>query len=124
MTVTPSWTTHSDLWFADGNVLLVATGSELNAEHRDANAGSRPFSIAFRVHAGVLTRASSVFSERLGNKNDFSSDISSSEMTVGEWDSCDDVLLLDDTAADVERLLWALYDGLFVIFFKQVQGTC
>ena len=77
---------RSDIWFADGNIVLVARG------------------IAFKVHRGELQRHSEVFR-----------DLFSMPQPQGEEqaliDDCEWVELYD-APSDVLHLLSALYDGL------------
>lgn len=99
-----SWMTHGDLWFEDGNVVLLAE------ERLSGSAGDLSRTVAFQVHAGVLSRASPVLAGMLKAQRNTPSDSSSDDTLT--WDDCEDVLKLDDHPLDVAYLLHALYDGL------------
>lgn len=77
---------RSDIWFADGNIVLVARG------------------IAFKVHRGQLQRHSEVF-------RDLFSMPQPPDQDQALIDDCEWVELYD-APTDVLHLLSALYDGL------------
>ena len=77
---------RSDIWFSDGNIVLVARG------------------IAFKVHRGQLQRHSEVF-------RDLFSIPQPSGQNQALIDGCEWVELYD-APSDVLHLLSALYDGL------------
>ncbi|OSC96842.1 hypothetical protein PYCCODRAFT_1420409 [Trametes coccinea BRFM310] len=81
----PTITRSPGLWFDDGNIVLIADKR-----------------VAFRVHRGVLTRHSSIFSDAFGLPQPGSAEC---------YDGCP-VLHISDQAADVDFLLQALYDGI------------
>ena len=77
---------RSDIWFADGNIVLVARG------------------IAFKVHRGQLQRHSEVFRDLFSMPQPAAQD-------QAMIDDCEWVELYD-APTDVLHLLSALYDGL------------
>lgn len=77
---------HEDLFFKDGNVILVAEG------------------ICFRVHRGQLTRHSDVFRGMM----DLPQPVNAVSM-----DGCP-IIELHDRAQELAHMLKALYDGLWV----------
>ena len=77
---------HSEIWFEDGNVILVAE------------------TVAFRVHRGQLERHSDVFHDLFLIPQPRDQDL---------VDGCS-VVELHDSASDMTFLLRALYDGLLV----------
>lgn len=76
---------RTDVWFPDGNIILVAGGA------------------AFKVHKGQLERHSEVF-------QDLFSVPQPQDQVL--FDGCPWVELLHDSASDLLHLLRALYDGL------------
>ncbi|KAL6308622.1 hypothetical protein BKA93DRAFT_763419 [Sparassis latifolia] len=74
---------HEEFWFQDGNIVLVATNT------------------AFRVHAGLLSRASPVFRELFVDFEDVVSE---------QMDDCP-LVRLDDFAEDLAALLSVIYGG-------------
>ena len=76
-------TRDEKLWFDDGSIILIA---------RDT---------AFRVHAGVLSRESTVFQNMIENMK---------EMKSERMYDCP-VMRISDTAMDLRFLLSVLYDG-------------
>lgn len=78
--------TRTDIWFRDGNVVLVASG------------------FAFKVHKGQLSRHSEIFQDLFGVPQPQDQPL---------FDGCPFVEL-HDTPSDVLHLLRALYDGLYV----------
>ncbi|KZT72000.1 hypothetical protein DAEQUDRAFT_744039 [Daedalea quercina L-15889] len=79
---------RSDIWFSDGNIILVARG------------------IAFKVHRGQLQRHSEVFSDLFSMPQPRAPD----QVLI---DGCEWVELYD-SPTDVLHLLSALYDGLYI----------
>lgn len=77
---------RSDIWFVDGNIVLVAGG------------------IAFKVHRGQLQRHSEVFRDLFSMPQP--RDQEQALIDDCEW------LELYDAPSDVLHLLSALYDGL------------
>ncbi|KAF9240827.1 hypothetical protein BU15DRAFT_45363 [Melanogaster broomeanus] len=77
---------HSDIWFADGNVVLICG------------------SAAFKVHQGQLERHSEVFKDLFLVAQPYAGD--------NLLDGCPTVVLYD-CPSDVYHLLVALYDGLY-----------
>ncbi|KAI0688685.1 hypothetical protein C8T65DRAFT_834830 [Cerioporus squamosus] len=84
-------TRDADIWFADGNVVIVAG------------------STAFRAHKGQLSRHSEVFDALFGIPQTPADDI----LSPGFSDSLDGcvIVCVSDTAYDFKHLLHALYDG-------------
>ncbi|KAH9939431.1 hypothetical protein B0H21DRAFT_698433 [Amylocystis lapponica] len=80
-------TRNEEIWFEDGSVVLVAAD------------------VGFRVHAGILSLHSTVFSELLHGP----------EMMLEQLDGCP-VLRVSDTTADLGVFLTFLYAGIeFVV---------
>ncbi len=87
-----SYPRHSDLWFSDGSVVLLAER------------------MLFRVHISQLSRHSAVFRDMFllpqPSPSTFSSSVISEDLLDGL-----PVVQLHDTAENVSSLLVALYDG-------------
>lgn len=79
----------SEIWFDDGNIIVIAQQT------------------AFRFHRGVLSRHSVVFKELLGIPSSSTSDSGIPDSMEG----CP-VVHVTDTACDFKRLLCAIYDGM------------
>lgn len=78
---------RSDIWFPDGNIILIAE------------------QVMFKVHRGQLERHSDVFQDMFSLPQ---------PPDTGLYDGCR-ILELHDSAQDVHHLLRALYDGLYVV---------
>ena len=89
MATSPDIVSQSDIWFEDGNVILVAGG------------------VAFRVHRGQLERHSEIFRDL------FSLPQPLLQPTYQGFP----VVQLYDSPSDIAFLLRALYDGLRVLSF-------
>lgn len=85
-----------DLWLEDGNVVIVAQDT------------------AFRVHRGLLSRHSEVFSGlfTLAQPDD--------QALTERYDGCP-VVRVPDSSHDFRHLLRALYDGLRCVLFGEVD---
>ncbi|GJE99746.1 hypothetical protein PsYK624_160170 [Phanerochaete sordida] len=77
------YTRHEELWFEDGNVIVIA------------------HDLAFKLHAGVLKRHSSVFRAALDEKQAGQQEV---------FEGCR-VLRVTDKTDDLVELLYVLYDG-------------
>ena len=77
----------SDVWFEDGNVVIVAQQT------------------AFRVHRGVLSRHSETFSGL------FTLPRPVGDAAEDDIDGCP-IIRITDSSHDLKHLLHALYDGL------------
>lgn len=77
------FTRHSDLWFDDGSVVLVAEGT------------------GFRVHRGLLARHSGIFHDTFSMPQ---------PVDVETHENCQVVRLTEDSAADWATILGILYD--------------
>ena len=84
MATTPDIVAESDIWFEDGNVILVAGG------------------VAFKVHRGQLERHSEIFRDL------FSLPQPVDQPTLQGFP----IVHLYDSPSDITFLLRALYDGL------------
>ena len=84
MATPPDIVSHSDIWFEDGNVILVAGG------------------VAFKVHRGQLERHSEIFRDL------FSLPQPADRPTYQGFPT----VQLYDSPSDITFLLRALYDGL------------
>lgn len=103
-TISPTATRHPDLWFRDGNIVL--------ATH----------TLLFRVHKSILSMHSSVFRDMFelagiescvvgdGGEKDAMGRTTEHEM----YDGVPLVSLPSDEGVDVEELLLAVYDRLYV----------
>ncbi|KAH8101968.1 hypothetical protein BXZ70DRAFT_87724 [Cristinia sonorae] len=81
-----SLTRSEDVWFHDGNLVLVAG------------------SVAFKVYKGIITQYSSVFDETF-----------SRALPKGAMDDCP-IVHLSDTSSDLSILLMAIFDSAFGFF--------
>ncbi|KAJ8079489.1 hypothetical protein PM082_011076 [Marasmius tenuissimus] len=88
----------SELWFSDGNIVLIA-------EQR----------FAFKVHRGVLARHSEVFADMFRVPQPIDMEVDT------ELEGCQHVEMAHDRADDVYFLLKSLYDGLH--FMKRRRGS-
>ncbi|KAL0572277.1 hypothetical protein V5O48_009679 [Marasmius crinis-equi] len=79
----------SELWFSDGNIVLIS-------EHH----------FAFKVHRGVLARHSEIFADMLGVPQPMEMEIDT------ELEGCQHVEMAHDQADDVYHFLKSIYDGL------------
>lgn len=103
ITTAATATRHEDLWFRDGNIVL--------ATH----------TLLFRVHKSILSLHSSVFRDmfELVGIESYANDAegtSTARMTPGleVYDGVPLVSLPSDEGVDVEELLLAVYDRLYV----------
>lgn len=90
-------TRHPDLWFSDGNIVLVAGD------------------FYFNVHRGLLCRHSTVLEEAI---NDVDAEDRHSCLIEGNT-----VLGLDEQPKDLCRFLMALYDGVYVFFHLYLRSS-
>ena len=159
------WTYHVDFWFPDGNIVVLAGNQPAIISpptyHQESNSWSfsstavglsspsanlppsssqpRRGVTAFRLHRGVLARASSIWANKLDYATELldspEEDIHDSQRNWGEFlfgrnyrdagesgsprmrNAPCEVLRLDDDPVDVAHVVRALYDGLYVIFF-------
>ncbi len=86
MSATENFVKHADIWFEDGNIVLISEQS------------------GFRVHKGLLTRHSEVFRDMFLMPQPPPTEEES-------FEGCPTVRLVDDRSEEVATILAILYDG-------------